>query len=90
MLLRTFGCARFVYNKALEIRKKAWEESKIKVSYGETSKMLTAWRNSEEFSFLKEVSTVALQQALRHLQVAYENFFRKTAGYPQLKSRRSK
>ena len=90
LLLRTFGCARFVYNKALEIRKKSWEENKIKISYGDTSKMLTAWRNSEEFSFLKEVSYVALQQALRHLQVAYVNFFRKTAGYPQFKNRRNR
>ena len=90
LLLRTFGCARFVYNKALEIRKKSWEENKIKVSYGDTSKMLTVWRNSEEFGFLKEVSSAALQYSLRHLQVAYENFFRKTAGYPQFKHRRSK
>ena len=90
LLLRTFGCARFVYNKALEIRKKSWEENKTRVSFADTCKMLTGWRNSEEFSFLKEVSTVALQQALRHLQAAYENFFRKTAGYPQFKHRRSK
>ena len=90
LLLRTFGCARFVYNKALEIRKKSWEENKIKVSYGDTSKMLTVWRNSEEFGFLKEVSSAALQYSLRHLQVAYENFFRKNAGYPKFKHRRSK
>ena len=90
LLLRTFGCARFVYNKALEIRKKSWEENKTRVSFADTCRMLTEWRNSEEFSFLKEVSAVALQQALRHLQGAYENFFRKTAGYPKFKHRRSK
>ena len=89
-MLRTFGCARFVYNKALEIRKKSWEENGTRVSFADTCKMLTEWRNSEEFGFLKEVSAVALQQALRHLQVAYVNFFRKTAGYPQFKNRRSK
>ena len=90
LLLRTFGCARFVYNKALEFRKKSWEENKTNVSFADTCRMLTAWRNSEEFSFLKEVSAVALQQSLRHLQVAYENFFRKTAGYPRFKHRRNK
>ena len=90
LLLRTFGCARFVYNKALEIRKKSWEENKTCVSFADMCRMLTEWRNSEEFSFLKEVSAVAMQQALRHLQVAYENFFRKTAGYPKFKHRRSK
>ena len=90
LLLRTFGCARFVYNKALDIRKKSWEENKTSVSYADMCRMLTEWRNSEEFSFLKEVSVVALRYSLRHLQAAYDNFFRKTAGYPRLKSRRSK
>ena len=90
LLLRTFGCTRFVYNKALEIRKKSWEENNTNVSFADTCRMLTGWKKLEEFSFLKEVSNVALQQALRHLQVAYENFFRKTAGYPQFKNRRSK
>ena len=90
LLLRTFGCARFVYNKALEFRKKSWEENKTNVSFADTCRMLTAWRNSEEFSFLKEVSSVAMQQVLRHLQVAYDNFFRKTAGYPRFKHRRSR
>ena len=90
LLLRTFGCARFVYNRALEIRKKSWEENKTRISFIDTCKMLTEWRNSEEFSFLKEVSVVALRYSLKHLQVAYENFFRKTTGYPQFKHRRSK
>ena len=90
LLLRTFGCARFVYNKALETRKKSWEENKTRVSYNDTSKMLTEWKRLEEYKFLKEVSAVALQQALRHLQTAYENFFRKTAGYPNFKPRKSK
>ena len=89
-LLQTFGCARFVYNKALEVRKKSWEENKTRISFVDTSKMLTEWKKLEEYKFLKEVSAVALQQSLRHLQVAYENFFRKTSGYPRFKSRRSK
>ena len=73
-MLRTFGCTRFVYNKALEIRKKSWKENKTCLSFAYACKMLTEWKRLEKFSFLKEVSNVALQQTLRHLQAAYENF----------------
>ena len=72
------------------MRKKSWEENKTRISFVDTSKMLTEWKKLEEYKFLKEFSAVALQQSLRHLQVAYENFFRKTSGYPRFKSRRSK
>nr|WP_260408367.1 transposase [Planomonospora venezuelensis] len=38
--------------------------------------------------FLSEVSSVPLQQALRHLQAAFANFFAKRAKYPTFKSRK--
>jgi putative transposase len=80
-LARTFGCVRFVYNKALEERVHAHTEQHRRVSYAETSAMLTAWKRTEEFAFLGEVSSVPLQQTLRHLQSAFANFFAsRTAG----------
>ena len=42
----------------------------------------------EELAFLTEVSSVPLQQALRHLQAAFTNFFAKRAKYPTFKSRK--
>ncbi|KPI00206.1 transposase, IS605 OrfB family [Actinobacteria bacterium OK006] len=50
--------------------------------------MLTAWKKTEELAFLNEVSSVPLQQALRHLQGAFANFFSKRAKYPRFKSKR--
>ncbi|GHH48492.1 transposase [Lentzea cavernae] len=50
--------------------------------------MLTKWKRTEELSFLNEVSAVALQQSLRHLHVAFANFFGKRPSYPRFKSRR--
>ena len=50
--------------------------------------MLTAWKKTEELAFLTEVSSVPLQQALRHLQTAFANFFAKRAKYPRFKSRK--
>ncbi|GHH27482.1 RNA-guided endonuclease InsQ/TnpB family protein [Streptomyces lanatus] len=86
-LSRTFGCVRKVYNMALAARTEAWTRQE-RVNYNATSAMLTAWKKTEELAFLNEVSSVPLQQCLRHLQGAFTNFFAKRAKYPRFKSRR--
>jgi putative transposase len=87
-LARTFGCVRLVYNKALEERTRTYTQEGRRISYGESSVALTQWKRSPEYSFLFEVSSVPLQQALRHLQAAFANFFAKRAKYPAFKSRK--
>ncbi|MER6176757.1 RNA-guided endonuclease TnpB family protein [Streptosporangium sp. NPDC001681] len=87
-LARTFGCARLVYNKALEERSRAYTLEGRRVSYVESSAALTEWKRTDELAFLNEVSSVPLQQALRHLQAAFTNFFAKRARYPTFKSRK--
>ncbi|RKN12154.1 RNA-guided endonuclease InsQ/TnpB family protein [Streptomyces radicis] len=87
-LSRTFGCVRLVYNKALEERTRAWYGEQRRVSYVESSAMLTGWKKTEGLAFLTEVSSVPLQQALRHLQTAFTSFFAKRAEYPRYKSRK--
>jgi putative transposase len=86
-LARTFGCVRKVYNLALAARTEAWTRHE-RINYNATSAMLTAWKKTEELAFLNEVSCVPLQQALRHLQTAFVNFWGKRAKYPTLKSKR--
>jgi putative transposase len=87
-LSRTFGCVRLVYNKAREERTRAWYGEQRRVSYVQSSAALTEWKKTEELAFLSEVSSVPLQQALRHLQTAFGNFFAKRAKYPRYKSRK--
>ncbi|MFF1400114.1 RNA-guided endonuclease InsQ/TnpB family protein [Streptomyces sp. NPDC058287] len=86
-LSRTFGCVRKVYNLALAARTEAWARQE-RVNYNQTSAMLTVWKKTEELAFLCEVSSVPLQQTLRHLQVAFTNFFGKRAKHPRFKSRK--
>jgi putative transposase len=50
--------------------------------------MLTAWKRDPELAFLGDVSSVPLQQSLRHLQGAFSNFWGKRANYPTFKSKR--
>ncbi|WP_329222169.1 transposase [Streptomyces sp. NBC_01485] len=86
-LSRTFGCVRKVYNLALAARTEAWARQE-RVNYNATSAMLTAWKKTEELAFLGDVSSVPLQQTLRHLQTAFTNFFARRAKYPRFKSRK--
>jgi putative transposase len=87
-LSRTFGCVRKVYNMALQARTQAWTLRQERVNYNATSAMLTEWKKTEELAYLSEVSSVPLQQTLRHLQGAFANFWQKRAKYPTFKSRK--
>lgn len=87
-LSRTFGCGRKVYNMALAARAEAWCQRSERVTYVQTSAMLTRWKTDPDLAFLSDVSSVPLQQALRHLQGAFEAFWGKRARYPRFKSRK--
>lgn len=85
VLAKTFGCARFAYNYMLRLRTDAWMQRQERIGYHETSAALTALKKQPEYVWLNEVSSVPVQQALRHLQTAFVNFFAKRASYPQFK-----
>lgn len=89
-LAQTFGCSRFVYNHMLRLRTDAWYERQERIGYHETSALLTALKKQPEYEWLKEVSSVPVQQSLQHLQNAFTNFFAKRAGYPSFKSKHGK
>ncbi|MEU5791545.1 RNA-guided endonuclease TnpB family protein [Micromonospora purpureochromogenes] len=87
-LSRTFGCVRLVYNKALDARTRAYATHRRHTTYGQTSAMLTEWKRHPDLAFLNEVSSVPLQQTLRHLQAAFAAFFAKRVKYPRFKSKK--
>jgi putative transposase len=87
LLNRTFGCVRKVYNLALAARTEAWQRRE-RITYHATSAMLTVWKKTEGLAFLNEVSSVPLQQTLRHLQAGFVAFWDKRARYPRFKSKR--
>ncbi|MDQ2875287.1 MAG: transposase, partial [Actinomycetota bacterium] len=88
LLNRTFGSARYVYNRALAERSRAWTQEQKRVTFADTCRMLTQWKADPETAWLYEVSNVALQQSLQHLQNAYLAFWRKQGRYPRFKSKR--
>lgn len=90
LLAQTFGCVRFVYNSILRWRTDAYYECQEKIGYVQASARLTALKKEPEFVWLNDVSSVPLQQALRHQQIAFANFFAGRAKYPTFKSKRHK
>ena len=86
LINRTLGSCRLVYNKGLAMRKEAFANGQS-VGYKQTSSMLTLLKQEEEYSFLKEVDSIALQQSLRDLDRSFSNFFKKLARYPKFKSK---
>jgi putative transposase len=87
-LARTFGCARFVYNWALSLRTDAYYQRQERISYADTSAALTVLKRGPATAWLNEVSSVPPQQALRHLDRAFRNFFEGRARYPAFKKKR--
>ncbi len=85
ILARTFGAARYVYNWALRLRTDAFYERGERIGYVESSARLTALKRTEGHEWMNEVSSVPMQQALRHLDTAYRNFFAGRTAYPSFR-----
>lgn len=89
LFAKTFGCVRLVYNHWLDRKIKQYEEDKTSVTYTVCAKEMAEMKKAEEYAFLKEVDSVSLQQSLRHLDTAFQNFFKQPkTGFPRFKSKK--
>lgn len=86
VLNRTFGCVRVVWNQTLAWRHARYHGEQADTNFIQANAYLTAMKASEDLEWLNEVSSVPLQQAIRHQQVAFSNFFAGRAKYPRYKS----
>lgn len=90
LLMKTFGCVRFVYNKMLEERKETYEQFKGNKEVLKKQTFPTPAKYKKEFPWLKEVDSLALANAQLNLQKAYKNFFEGRAKFPKFKSRKAR
>ena len=90
VLARTFGCVRVAWNRTLAERHRLWHAEGKSLSYIASDAALTAMKKDPDLAFLGEVSSVPLQQALRHQHKAFSAFCARRARYPRFKSRRSR
>jgi transposase len=70
VLARTFGCVRVVWNRTLAARHARYAAEGTRTSYAQTDRALAQMKKDPELAFLNEVSSVPLQQALRHINAA--------------------
>ena len=61
LFAKTFGCVRMVYNHWLDRKIRQYEENKTNVIYTICAKEMAAMKKTEEYEFLKEADSVALQ-----------------------------
>lgn len=89
LFAKTFGCVRLVYNHWLDKKIKQYKENNITVTYTACAKEMAELKKTEEYAFLREVDSVSLQQSLRHLDLAFHNFFKQPkVGFPKFKSKK--
>ena len=87
LINKTLGCCRFVHNQTLENCKQSYEQTHHLPSKKERIINLVPLKEANEF--LKEVDSTALQQSVRDLNSALDNFFknRNHFGFPKFKSK---
>ena len=86
LILKTFGCSRFVYNYMLEKSIKAYENGESLCTRNSFGYLLTSLK--KELLWLKEVDSKALESANDNLAAAFSNFFKKNANFPKFHKKR--
>lgn len=82
------GIACWLYNRALEYRRKRWYESRQSVSYYDQRRQWSEWRNEQpEENPLRLLNASAGKRVLRRLDSAYREFFKGKRGRPRFKRR---
>ena len=82
---KQLGCCRFVYNNCLAFRKDSYQNEHISVSSSSAVKHITVLKKDNEW--LKNVHSKVLQQSVRDMNQAYDNFFKLHKGFPKFKSK---
>ncbi len=86
LLDKHFGCVRFVYNWALDTKQRAWKEEQKNLSeFDLVNKLQRELKNEHEW--LREVNSESLSYAIRQMNTAYQNFFKKSAKLPNFKKK---
>lgn len=86
LFYKHINCQRYVYNWALNLNNELYKKDKKKYSSKELGEMLTQYKKQE--TWLNEVSNMTLKEAIRNLDKAYTNFYKKRANLPRFKSKK--
>ena len=82
LINKNIGCVRFVFNHFL-----AQSKDNQYLSYSKFASMLPKLK--KEFSWLREVDSISLQQSLKDLDKAFKRFFKGLGSFPKFKSKKN-
>ncbi len=88
LLAKSFGCARWFYNYALNLTFEIYKQTGKGLSRNEIIKLLPSLKR--EYEWLSEVPSQVLQQAALNLSSAFLNFFEGRAEYPNFKKKQNR
>jgi putative transposase len=85
LLVKHFGCVRFLYNWGLDKKNKSYQNTGKSPSCFDLIKELKNMKS--EYEWLREVNSQSLQMAFRNLDNAFQRFFKKQSRYPKFKKK---
>jgi len=87
LLEKHIGSCRYIYNWALSLKVKSYEETGKSISQFDINKRITSLK--VENKWLSEVNSQSLQGMTRNLESAFTKFFREKKGFPKFKSKKN-
>jgi len=86
-LAKEFGCARFVWNRALQEKDYAYQQWGVSLSSFDISRHITQYKKTERYAWLNDCTATVLGQKLADLDKAFDNFFKGRAKFPKFKKK---
>jgi putative transposase len=80
------GAARFIYNLMIEREKEYYSKNNSYLKENEFRKELTKLKQTEEFSWLKEIGSNVIKIAVKDCNEAFIKFFKKLTKFPKFKT----
>jgi putative transposase len=87
LIEKHIGSCRYIYNWALSLKVKSYEETGKSLSQFDINKRITSLK--VENNWLGEVNSQSLQGMTRNLESAFTRFFREKKGFPNYKSKKN-
>lgn len=89
LINKTIGCSRFVFNHFLHLWNEAYKTTGKGLSYNTCATMIPALKKTDEYNWLKEVDSYALQSSVKNLEDSFNRFFKKQNKAPRFKSKKN-
>ena len=89
LINKTIGSSRFVFNYFLNLWNEAYKTTGKGLSYNTCATMIPTLKKTDEYNWLKEVDSIALQSSIKNLEDSFNRFFKKQNKAPRFKSKKN-